>query len=145
MSDVGCRISGDTVGRRKLWLSTGNHPKSDIRHPTSEIRHPLTTGNRLAGRLYNKKWVTMNDTLRVLIVDDEASQRAGLAGMVNAWGMLPDTASDGAEALEKLSRVPADVILTDLNMPGMDGFALLDKLKSMGDSPPTIVLTAYGS
>src|SRR6266704_2332887 len=87
----------------------------------------------------------MNQTLRVLIVDDEASQRAGLAGMVTAWGMAADTASDGVDALEKLAKVPADVILTDLNMPGMDGFELLDKLRGMGDRPPTIVLTAYGS
>src|SRR5258708_19829100 len=87
----------------------------------------------------------MNQTLRVLIVDDEASQRAGLGGIVTAWGMLSDTASDGVEALEKLAKIPVDVILTDLNMPGMDGFELLDKLRIMGDSPPTIVLTAYGS
>src|SRR5881394_2868239 len=86
-----------------------------------------------------------NQTLRILIVDDEASQRAGLAGMVTAWGMLADTASDGVEALVKLAKVPVDVILTDLNMPGMDGFELLDKLRSLGDSPPSIVLTAYGS
>src|SRR6266478_2897818 len=69
----------------------------------------------------------MNQTLRVLIVDDEASQRAGLAGMVTAWGMMADTASDGVEALEKLAQIPVDVILTDLNMPGMDGFELLEK------------------
>jgi len=37
------------------------------------------------------------------------------------------------------------VILTDLNMPGMDGFELLDRLRNLGDSPPAIVLTAYGS
>src|SRR5438132_949994 len=87
----------------------------------------------------------MNETLRVLIVDDEPSQRAGLAGMVTAWGMIADTASDGNEALEKLAQVPADVIVTDLKMPRMDGFELLDKLRNMGDSPPAIVLTAYGS
>src|SRR5437899_2864383 len=87
----------------------------------------------------------MNQPLRVLIVDDEASQRAGLAGMVSAWGMLADTASDGVEALEKLEHTPVDVILTDLNMPGMDGFELLEKLRGTGDSPPAIVLTAYGS
>ena len=63
----------------------------------------------------------LSQTLRVLIVDDEASQRAGLAGMVNAWGMAAETASEGAEALEKLAKIPVDVILTDLNMPGMDG------------------------
>src|SRR3984957_610073 len=89
--------------------------------------------------------VDMSQTLRVLIVDDEASQRAGLAGMVNAWGMLAETASDGKDALEKLAESPIDVILTDLNMPGMDGFELLHKLHGMTDSPPAIVLTAYGS
>jgi DNA-binding NtrC family response regulator len=65
--------------------------------------------------------------------------------MVTAWGMVADTASDGNEALEKLAQVPADVILTDLNMPGMDGFELLERLRGMGDGPPAIVLTAYGS
>ena len=83
--------------------------------------------------------------LRVLIVDDEPAQRSGLAAMVTAWGMTADTASDGNDALEVLSRNGADVILTDLNMPGMDGFGFLEKLREMGDMPPTIVLTAYGN
>ncbi len=82
---------------------------------------------------------------RVLIVDDESSQRAGLAGMVSAWGMIAETASEGGEALEKLNRFRADVILTDLNMPGIDGYELLKKLREMPDTPPTIVLTAYGN
>src|SRR5439155_4441737 len=46
---------------------------------------------------------------------------------------------------EELGCKQAHVMLTDLNMPAMDGFALLDKLHAMGDRPPTIVLTAYGS
>src|SRR5271156_3398320 len=85
------------------------------------------------------------DVLRVLIVDDEPAQRSGLAAMVSAWGMTAETASDGNEALEALSRNGADVILTDLNMPGMDGFGFLEKLREMGDMPPTIVLTAFGN
>ena len=73
--------------------------------------------------------------LRVLIVDDEASQRTGLAGMVDAWGMTPETASGGAEALDKLSAFSPDVIVTDLNMDGMDGYTLLERLRESGDSP----------
>ena len=83
--------------------------------------------------------------MRVLIVDDEPAQRSGLAAMVSAWGMTAETASDGNDALEILSRNAADVILTDLNMPGLDGFGFLEKLREMGDMPPTIVLTAYGN
>lgn len=78
-------------------------------------------------------------------MDDEASQRSGLAAMVSAWGMTPQTAGDGNEALLKLTDFPADVIITDLNMPGLDGFGFLQKLRDSGDMPPTIVLTAFGS
>jgi DNA-binding NtrC family response regulator len=83
--------------------------------------------------------------VKVLIVDDEANQRSGLAAMVAEWGMTPETAADGNEALEKLAEFPADVILTDLNMPGLDGFGLLERLRDAGEMPPTIVLTAFGS
>jgi len=85
------------------------------------------------------------DILKVLIVDDEPAQRSGLAAMVSAWGMTPETAADGNEALDILSRDSADVILTDLNMPGLDGFSFMEKLREMGDMPPTIVMTAYGN
>jgi DNA-binding NtrC family response regulator len=87
----------------------------------------------------------LNRTIQVLIVDDEASQRSGMAALVSAWGMNPATASDGNEALLKLNEFAADVILTDLNMPGLDGFGLLERLRESGDMPPTIVLTAFGS
>jgi DNA-binding NtrC family response regulator len=81
----------------------------------------------------------------VLIVDDEASQRNGLAALVSAWGMSAETAADGNEALLKLADSPADVILTDLNMPGLDGFGLLRRLQDSGDATPAIVLTAFGN
>ena len=87
----------------------------------------------------------MNQPVKVLIVDDEASQRSGLAAMVSAWGMVPETAGDGNEALLKLNDFDADVIITDLNMPGMDGRTLLRRLHDNGDPPNTIVLTAYGN
>ena len=87
----------------------------------------------------------MKQQIKVLIVDDEASQRSGLAAMVSAWGMIARTASDGHDALTALADFPADVIVTDLNMPGLDGFGLLQKLRDSGDMPPTIVLTAFGN
>ncbi|HVW85471.1 MAG TPA: sigma-54 dependent transcriptional regulator [Bryobacteraceae bacterium] len=83
--------------------------------------------------------------MNVLIVDDESSQRTGLAGMVKAWGMQAETASDGREALDKLDTFPADVIVTDMNMPGVDGFGLLRALRESGDMPPVIVVTAFGN
>jgi DNA-binding NtrC family response regulator len=87
----------------------------------------------------------LNSQLKVLIVDDEASQRSGLAAMISAWGMIPETAAEGGEALIKLNAFPADVIITDLNMPGLDGFGFLQRLRDSGEMPATIVLTAFGN
>jgi len=87
----------------------------------------------------------VNQSVKVLIVDDEASQRSGMAAMVSAWGMTAETAADGNDALAKLNDFRADVIITDLNMPGLDGFGLLERLRESGEMPPTIVLTAYGT
>ncbi len=87
----------------------------------------------------------MSLNLKVLVVDDEVSQRSGLAAMLSAWGMSAETAAEGNEALEKLNDFPADVIITDLNMPGLDGFGFLQRLRDSGEMPPTIVLTAFGN
>jgi DNA-binding NtrC family response regulator len=82
---------------------------------------------------------------RVLIVDDEETQRVGLASMVTSWGFSAETAGDGQEALDKLSTFPAHVMVTDLMMPRMDGFELLRRLSAQGSGPPAIVVTAFGN
>lgn len=80
----------------------------------------------------------------VLIVDDDEYQRTELVRMTQSLGFAVTTASDGEDALEKHAAGAADVILTDLMMPRMDGFDLLRTLESMGDRTPTIVLTGVG-
>ena len=80
----------------------------------------------------------------VLVVDDDAEQRADLAGIVASLGYDVTTASDGREALDELAKMPASAILTDLVMPRMDGVALLRELASRGDRTPAVVLTAFG-
>jgi DNA-binding NtrC family response regulator len=82
---------------------------------------------------------------RVLIVDDEDDQRNGLASLVSSWGFTVETAHDGQAALEKLDSFAAHVLVTDLNMPRMDGFELLRRLALDGGGPTAIVLTAFGS
>jgi DNA-binding NtrC family response regulator len=82
---------------------------------------------------------------RVLVVDDEESQRTALAGMIALWGYAVETAADGEEALEKLQSFGAHVLVTDLKMPRMDGMELLQRLRAAGGGPASIVLTAHGS
>ncbi|HEY7212937.1 MAG TPA: sigma-54 dependent transcriptional regulator [Bryobacteraceae bacterium] len=84
-------------------------------------------------------------TINVLVVDDEESQREPLAAMISGWGFQVETAADGQEAIEKLSGFSANVIITDLMMPRMDGFELMKRLSSNGGMPPAIVLTAFGN
>jgi DNA-binding NtrC family response regulator len=82
---------------------------------------------------------------KVLIVDDEETQRNGLASMITSWGFTAETATDGQDALEKLNNGTVQVLLTDLMMPRMDGFELLKRLGNQGNVPPAIVLTAFGN
>src|SRR5205085_4964068 len=81
----------------------------------------------------------------VLVVDDDAVQRADLADIVASLGFPVRTAADGREALARLAAGPADAILTDLMMPRMDGFELLKELAARGDRTPAIVLTGFGT
>lgn len=82
---------------------------------------------------------------RILIADDEESQRNGLASMIRAWGFSADTAADGQEALDKLMAESVSVLITDLKMPKMDGFELLRRMPAENLSIPSIVLTAFGN
>jgi DNA-binding NtrC family response regulator len=82
---------------------------------------------------------------RILIVDDDERQRSAMAAMLADCDYETQVASDGQEALERLSTFDADVIVSDLVMPRMDGFELLRHLKERGDLTPAIALTAFGS
>jgi len=88
---------------------------------------------------------TERPVTRVLVVDDEESQRTALASMIALWGYAVETAADGLEALEKLATFGAHVMVTDLMMPRMDGNELLRRLKAQGGGPASIVQTAFGN
>ena len=83
--------------------------------------------------------------MRVLVVDDDLDQLALIKKVIRGWGHQVEAASDGADALKLLSSFTPNVIVTDLKMPRMDGFQLMQHLKAEGALPPTIVLTAFGS
>lgn len=83
--------------------------------------------------------------MRALLVDDDENQRTDLAEMIDSFGITALTAADGQEAIEKLASCDVDVIVTDLVMPGMDGFGLLRHLARHGNVTPTIVITGFGS
>ena len=69
---------------------------------------------------------------RILIVDDDERQRTALAAMLSDCDFDTQVAADGQEALERLTAFNADVIVSDLVMPRMDGFELLRQPEGTG-------------
>lgn len=81
---------------------------------------------------------------RILVVDDEPSARSGLEKLLARSGYAVTTAEDGAKALALAKEVAPDVVVTDLNMPNMDGLTLIDALRAQDRDLPIIVATASG-
>ena len=86
----------------------------------------------------------MSDRYKILIADDEFNTRETLARYMRRSYDV-DTAMDGTEAIEKLKNNSYDLVLTDLRMPGADGFEVLSAANTSGKRTPCVVLTAYGS
>jgi two-component system response regulator AtoC len=81
---------------------------------------------------------------RVLVVDDEQSLRKVLTATLSREGYEVQSAADGEEALMLLDRDGADVVVTDLVMPKLDGLSLLRKVVQKHPDVPVIVVTAHG-
>jgi PAS domain S-box-containing protein len=87
---------------------------------------------------------------KVLIVDDNRTNRRILEGLVSRWGMKPTLASDAEKALMEVvaaqqSGQPFDLILTDMHMPRVDGFGLVAQIKETVDiSTSTIMMLTSG-
>ncbi len=87
----------------------------------------------------------MAKDVKVLVVDDDTSERQGMADLLVAWGYEAGTASDGVEALEKISSFNPIVIVSDLRMPRMGGMELLKQLRDMRPGITFIMLTGRGT
>ncbi|MGH7702068.1 MAG: ATPase, T2SS/T4P/T4SS family [Gemmatimonadales bacterium] len=82
----------------------------------------------------------------VLLVDDEDQLRRVMKDLLEREGYVVAEARDGAEALDEVDRRAPDIIVLDLNLPGMDGYSVLSQLRSrpLTQKIPVIVLTAKG-
>ena len=82
----------------------------------------------------------MNEA-RVLVIDDEADIRELLRGLLERAGYVVDEAADGRAGLRAFYATPPDLVLLDVGMPELDGWATLERLRDLSDVP-VIMLTA---
>jgi len=79
---------------------------------------------------------------RILIVEDEAAIRIGLEDLFVYHGYEVETASDGPTGLAKALTGTFDMLLLDIMLPGLDGFAICDRIRAVDRTQPIIMLTA---
>ncbi len=87
----------------------------------------------------------MSQCIRLALADDQALVRLGLKALLSSFERLEIVieAQNGQQLLDELETSPVDVILSDIRMPGMDGFQMLKRLQEMQLNIPVILLTTF--
>ncbi len=83
--------------------------------------------------------------IEILIIEDETDVRESYVDMFGFMGVQVDSASNGVEGLQKLEQKHFDIVLTDLNMPVMDGLETLRRIKKKDDKIEVIVITGFAT
>jgi PAS domain S-box-containing protein len=118
----------------KLPVTITKPPETTDRHPAVSLSRPPLTGGTLQG-------------LHVLAVEDDADSLELLRMILAAQGARVTTAVSAKEAMEALARETPDIILSDIEMPGGDGYSLVRDIRgaqSAWRSVPVVAVTAYG-
>lgn len=87
----------------------------------------------------------MNTAARVLVVEDDDTLREALCDTIEFGGYRAVSAGDGREALSRLDDGPVDMIISDVQMDGMDGHRLLREVRTRAPQIPFVMVTAHGS
>src|SRR6266516_3113610 len=137
-------------GRRSSGGGPGSRIASD---PPATLTAPAATAEPLAHFDLLEEGPTLRGSgphgvaaVKVLLVDDEDSLRKVMRDLLERDGYAVSEARDGVQALDQIDRVGPDIIVLDLNLPGLDGYGVLSHLRSRPATAdiPVIVLTAKG-
>ena len=82
---------------------------------------------------------------KILVIDDEKDIRIVLRQVLELEGFEVEVAADGKEGLAKLDEAGADLVITDIIMPGMDGVKTLGRIKEKHPGLPVIVISGGGN
>jgi DNA-binding NtrC family response regulator len=81
----------------------------------------------------------------VLIVDDKEMMRDSVATTLERAGFRVQMVADGTAAIEQIAKARPDCVVTDMRMPGLSGLELLEKVRTIDDDLPVILMTAFGT
>jgi two-component system response regulator PhoP len=83
--------------------------------------------------------------MRLLLIEDDAALRLGLARRLEADGYRVDQAADGADGLFQAQEYPVDLAIIDLGLPKLSGSSIVQRLREAGSTMPILILTARGN
>lgn len=84
----------------------------------------------------------MGEEARVLVIDDEPAIRGLVAKIVERAGLIADTARDGEEAIAMIDQQEYDVIVVDLMMPRVDGYAVIEHVRNLPPPRPALIVAS---
>ncbi len=87
----------------------------------------------------------MEHSGKILVVDDEQEMRISIFSALNSAGYAVSVAENGQMALDMLQKNPADLVVSDVKMPGMDGLELLKQVKISYPRTPVVIVTGFAS
>ena len=141
----GGTVHADSHGEGKGAAFTVNLPLIDSGMDSGEAEN----SHKLSGSTESWRDGSALDGLRVLVVDDEDDTRALIAAVLARGGAEVQTAATAAEALQALEHWVPDVLVSDIGMPGEDGYALIKKVRELDAKQPgwipALALTAYAN
>jgi CheY-like chemotaxis protein len=118
--------------------------QQDVAHSTKQ---QTLREIRAEGKIPMSQLPQSLDGLRVLVVDDEADIREFISALLEAQGIGVRAVASAAAALDELERFRPDVLLSDIRMPGGDGYRLIQQIRALeaqqGGHLPAAAMTAY--
>ena len=137
---------GLSIARRLSRLMSGDLTVSSVVGVGTEfvLSLPLRVVTRQRSKPSGRSEIETNKKLKILIVEDNPVNRLLAVKILSQVGFTADVAVDGLEAVEFVSRSPYDLIFMDLQMPVMDGYEAMRKIRSNGaiSQPRIIVISA---
>ena len=124
------------------WLNSVASPHELIALLARIYRVEMGTGDGSTALPSPESEKSMNEDMMILVVDDHPINRRLLADQLGSLGYQCKTANDGVDALNVLSKNHIDIVLSDVNMPNMDGYRLTQRIRQLGLTLPVVGVTA---